>query len=214
MYLPNGHSRTTFTLALLAGAALALGGCDSLRNAAGQGKQSPDEFAVVTKAPLVIPPDFNLKPPAPGTAPVNQIEPTQAAQQALFSTADPATVASQLPPTMSAGERYFLAAANVQNADPSIRQQLASDAHGMRAGDSSFTNDVLFWKDTPPPPGSAAVDADAEARRVDAARNGSGAAGAPGAAPATAPAPRPTQNPDDAGSDDDGGSWLSHVWPF
>jgi len=206
------HSRTILTLALVASAAMALSGCEALRSASGSAKDSPDEFAVVTKAPLVIPPDFNLKPPAPGTAPTNQIEPTQAAQQALFSTADPNAVASALPATMSPGERYLLAAAGVQNADPAIRRQLASDARGMRAGDDSFTNDVLFWKGPEPAPGSTPVDADTEARRIDAARNGNGSVAAPGATPAPA---RPTQNPDDAGSDnnsdsDSGSSW----WPF
>ncbi|MEJ0044064.1 MAG: DUF3035 domain-containing protein [Rhizomicrobium sp.] len=200
------HSRTLYAFALVAGAAVALSGCEQLRSAAGQGKDSPDEFAVVTKAPLVIPPDFNLKPPAPGTAPTNQIEPTQSAQNALFS-ADQATVASTLPATMSPGERYFLAAAGVQNADPAIRQQIASDARGMRASDDSFANDVLFWKGPSPEPGSTAVDADAEARRVDAAR-----AGTPVAPGAPAAAPQPSLPDDSSKTNDDG--WLGGLWPF
>ncbi|HEY0302833.1 MAG TPA: DUF3035 domain-containing protein, partial [Rhizomicrobium sp.] len=141
-------SRSLLRATLLAGFALGLAGCSTLRDAAGGGKDSPDEFAVVTKAPLVIPPDFNLKPPAPGTAPINQVEPTQAAQNALFN-ADPATVAAALPATMSPGERYMLGAAGVQNADPSIRQQIASDTSGMRGSDDSFTNDLLFWSSAP-----------------------------------------------------------------
>ncbi|HMH65283.1 MAG TPA: DUF3035 domain-containing protein, partial [Rhizomicrobium sp.] len=100
---------------------MALTACEDLRKAAGLNKKSPDEFAVTTKAPLVIPPDFNLKPPAPGQEPANQIEPTQAAQNALFNT-DPATAAAALPATMSPGERYLLAYARVQDADPAIRQ--------------------------------------------------------------------------------------------
>ncbi|MEI9992587.1 MAG: DUF3035 domain-containing protein [Rhizomicrobium sp.] len=197
------QSRTLFALAFAAGAAFALSGCEQIRDAAGQGKDSPDEFAVVTKAPLVIPPDFNLKPPAPGTAPTNQTEPTQSAQSALFN-ADQATIASTLPATMSPGERYFLAAAGVQNADPAIRQQIASDARGMRASDDSFANSVLFWKGPTPEPGSTPVDADAEARRVDAAR-----AGSPAAAPG-APAPR---SPDDSSGTSDKGL-LDDLWPF
>ena len=58
--------------AMLGGVAVALIGCQSIREAAGVTKSPPDEFAVVTKAPLVIPPDFNLKPPKPGAAPTNQ----------------------------------------------------------------------------------------------------------------------------------------------
>ena len=48
---------------------VALAGCQSLRDAAGLQKKSPDEFAVTTKAPLVIPPDFNLRRPCPGRPP-------------------------------------------------------------------------------------------------------------------------------------------------
>jgi hypothetical protein len=191
------HPRSLLVVALLAG--LGLSGCEQLRDAAGVGKDSPDEFAVVTKAPLVIPPDFNLKPPAPGTAPANQIEPTQAAQNALFN-ADQATVAASLPATMSAGERYFLAAAGVQNADPAIRQQLASDQKGMRASDDDFASNVLFWQKPADTSGAVPVDADAEARRVDAARAG-GSSAAPPPPPASAPP-----------SSDHG--WLDDLWPF
>jgi hypothetical protein len=194
------HSRTILVIALLAGAT-ALSGCESIQEAAGRGKQSPDEFAVVTKAPLTIPPDFNLKPPAPGAAPANQIEPTQAAQNALFS-ADPATVAASLPPSMSEGERYMLAAAGVQNADPAIRQALASDTRGVRASDDSFASSVLFWNGPTPDPGNKAVDADGEARRIDSARAGNG-----NPAPANAP---PPPAPDNAPASDSGSSW----WPF
>lgn len=193
--------RKAFTLAIVAGAAVALAGCDTIRGAAGQGKESPDEFAVVTKAPLVIPPDFNLKPPAPGTAPLNQIEPTNAAQTALFN-ADPNTVAAAMPASMSMGERYLLANAGVQNADPSIRQAIAADGHGMRGADDDFTRNVLFWNGPTPVPGSTPVDGDTEARRVDAAR-----AGGATTAPAPAPAPPPPAKDDD-------GTLLDHLWPF
>ena len=199
------HSRSILRIALLLGIASALAGCQSLKDAAGGGKDSPDEFAVVTKAPLVIPPDFNLKPPAPGTAPTNQIEPTQAAQNALFN-ADPATVAATLPATMSPGERYLLGAAGVQNTDPTIRQQIASDTSGMRGADDSFTNDVLFWQAPPDGAGSKPVDADAEARNLDAAHAG-------GSAPATPPnGTRPPSPPPPADNNDD--DWLDHLWPF
>src|SRR5215475_3640085 len=67
-----------------------LSGCDSLRSAAGLTKKSPDEFAVTTKAPLVIPPDFNLRPPLPGAPPSNTLDPSSNAELALFSNnADP-----------------------------------------------------------------------------------------------------------------------------
>ena len=201
------YSRRVVQIALAVALAAAASGCSSLREAAGTTKDSPDEFAVVTKAPLSIPPDFNLRPPAPGAAPSNQIEPTNAAQSALFN-ADPATVAASMPPTMSMGERYLLASAGVQNADPAIRQQLASDIRGMRGADDSFASSVLFWNAPSTADSSTPVDADAEARRIDAARGG--AAAPAGTAPASAP-PAPAPAPSQSGDDD---SWLDHVWPF
>lgn len=180
------RSRRLLHLVLLGAIAAGMAGCDTIRDAAGQTKDSPDEFAVVTKAPLVIPPDFNLRPPAAGAAPTNQIAPTQAAQAALF-TADPATVAASLPATMSTGERYLLVKAGVQNADPTIRQEIASDTAATRAADDSFTNSLLFGSSTPTP--GTAVDADAEARRIDAEKAAGTATPAPNAPPATTPPP-------------------------
>jgi len=196
--------RRVVTLALIGGLAASLSACDSIRESAGFSKDTPDEFAVVTKAPLVIPPDFNLHPPAPGAAAANQVEPTQAAQAALFS-ADPNTVAASLPATMSTGERYLLANAHVQDADPGIRQQIAADAGNLRGSDDSFT-DALLFSGSSTPPGSTPVDADAEARRLESAR----AAGATGASPAPAGSATSAPPPPPEKTDDSGSSW----WPF
>ncbi len=163
------RSRHLLHFGIVCAVAACVAGCDTIRQAAGQDKQSPDEFAIVTKAPLVIPPDYNLHPPTAGAAPTNQIAPTQAAQAALFS-ADAATVAASLPATMSTGERYLLTNAGVQNADPAIRQEIASDAASTRAADDSFTNNLLFGGATPAT--DPAVNADAEARRIDAQKAG------------------------------------------
>ena len=38
--------------------ALGLGGCQSASKALGMSRVTPDEFRVVTKSPLVVPPDF------------------------------------------------------------------------------------------------------------------------------------------------------------
>ncbi len=132
--------------AILLLAASAVSGCDTLRSAAGQGKDAPDEFAIVTKAPLIIPPDYNLRPPKPGEAPLNQLEPTDAAEQSLFGT-DSATGTKALPSDMSAEERTLLAGAGVQNTDPTIRQDLATDFNKEeQAASDDFTNQVLFWQ--------------------------------------------------------------------
>ena len=97
-------SKQFVRLGVLAACGLALMGCQSIREAAGLGKQSPDEFAVVTKAPLIIPPDFNLRPPRDGAPPTNQVQPTDAAQSALFD--DPAAAAKRMSGDYSEAERH------------------------------------------------------------------------------------------------------------
>ena len=53
------------TMALAA--ALLAGGCEDTKEALGlSGKKAPDEFAVYAHAPLSLPPDYALRPPAPG----------------------------------------------------------------------------------------------------------------------------------------------------
>ncbi len=131
-------------LAVLGAVAFSLSACDSLRREAGITKQAPDEFAVVTKAPLIIPPNFNLRPPAPGAPPLNQEDPSDSAQAALFNGSDPATVAAGMPNNISMGERMLLANAKAQNTDPAIRAELAADSRASAAAaDQSFTDRVL-----------------------------------------------------------------------
>ena len=49
----------------------------------------PDEFAVQRQAPLVIPPDFSLVPPAPGAPRPTDTSTAQQAQSALFGAPQP-----------------------------------------------------------------------------------------------------------------------------
>ena len=52
-------------------------------------RQRPDEFAVQRQAPLVIPPDFALVPPAPGAPRPTDTSTAQQAQSALFGAPQP-----------------------------------------------------------------------------------------------------------------------------
>ncbi|OJT95542.1 MAG: hypothetical protein BGN82_10660 [Alphaproteobacteria bacterium 65-7] len=160
-------------LLLCAGSAA---GCGSLREAAGLAKKSPDEFAVSTKAPLIIPPDFNLRPPSPGAPPANTLDPASNAQAALFNTADPQTVANGMTGNFTGGEKMLLANAGVQNADPGVRTKLNFDRRSLQQADRSFTDRVLgtgATADTGRP-----VNADAEVNRNSASGRAGGRAAA------------------------------------
>jgi hypothetical protein len=74
-------------LSLLAVASLCsmalLCGCTSLRQMVGIDRVGPDEFAVESRAPLTIPPDFELRPPQPGAARPQEKSSGQQARQVI-----------------------------------------------------------------------------------------------------------------------------------
>ena len=66
---------------VLAAAVLGLSACNSI-NLGNRG--APDEFAVQRQAPLVVPPDFHLVPPAPGAPRPTEGTAQEQALEALF----------------------------------------------------------------------------------------------------------------------------------
>lgn len=62
---------------------LALPGCTNVRTMLGMDQSGPDEFAVESRAPLLIPPDFNLRPPQPGAARPNEVTAAERAQRVI-----------------------------------------------------------------------------------------------------------------------------------
>ena len=105
-----------FVTALLLLPALGLGGCAMLggRNAA------PDEFAVVRNAPLIIPPDYTLTPPAPGTASVSPADAQSQAIEALFGGPAPRSSA-ETSLLESAGRDRASVGAKSSAGDPNTR---------------------------------------------------------------------------------------------
>jgi len=157
------RSRNLAGLAAVSLALVSLSACESIRSAAGLTKQSPDEFAVVSKAPLIIPPDYNLRPPKPGAPPLNQVSPTESAEAALYSD-DPKAVASWISGSYSNGEKMLLAQTGAASATDGIRQQIAADNSGADSADEGFTDHLLF---STPDTGDAPLNADAEKARID-----------------------------------------------
>lgn len=150
------------SLLVLAVPALALGGC-GFGQAIGNGKIAPNEFEVVTKAPLVIPPDFSLKPPAPGAEAEPQTEAEMIAQRAMLGEAQAFT------PGMSTGERAMVAAAGATHADPLIRQVVDQEYANLIERGDDFADRMIFW-DKSKVPGERGIDAAAEAQRLDQAK--------------------------------------------
>jgi hypothetical protein len=147
-------------------AATGLAGCVSTRNALGLTKVTPDEFRVVTKAPLVVPPDFALRPPAPGKPRPQELQPESAARTALLGTRE--------GEARSDGEKLLVAKAGADKADPLIRYVVDDEFGDVAHKEKSFADKVMFWRTdkTAPKPiaaGSdtaAPIDAAAESDRI------------------------------------------------
>ncbi|WP_425410295.1 DUF3035 domain-containing protein [Hyphococcus sp.] len=112
-------------------------GC-GIGKAVGAGKNAPDEFAIATKAPLVVPPDYGLQPPRPGESRPQELSSSERAQQVLVGDTTAA------PPT--AGEQMLLRKAGAFGADNSIRVLLAAENGGRAEKDRSLANQLMFWQ--------------------------------------------------------------------
>jgi hypothetical protein len=185
--------RRAARLVLLAGASLAFAGCSDLSDALNGTKMPPDEFTVLTKSPLVIPPDYNLRPPQPGIASRNEPDPDDQARAALFQQ-DPAMQAASLGTDYSDGEKTLLAKTNALSVDPDIRKQLLMD-FGQDDQGPAFTQKVLYQNNAPGQPAAAVTAAPAPAAKPAPAAQPAGnpplieGTGAPYPPPRPAPAP-------------------------
>lgn len=121
------------SLSLTFALALVLGGCSALG-----GKNPPDEFAITTKAPLVVPPDYALSPPKPGESRPQELSSSERAQQVLLGDT------TSTPP--SEGEVLILSKSGALKADRNIRNILNAENGGRGEKDSSLANQLVFWK--------------------------------------------------------------------
>jgi len=119
-------------------AAVGLVGCQSTRKALGMNKVTPDEFRVVTKAPLVVPPDYALRPPAPGKPRPQELQPESAARNALLGQRD--------AETRTDGEKLLVAKAGADKADPLIRYVVDDEFGDVAHKEKSFADKVMFWR--------------------------------------------------------------------
>ena len=119
-------------------AALGLAGCSTASRALGLSKVVPDEFRVVTKAPLTVPPDYSLRPPTPGEPRPQELQPESAARQALLG--------ARGAESRSQGEKLLASKAGGDKADPLVRYVVDDEFGDLAHKEPSFADRVMFWK--------------------------------------------------------------------
>ncbi len=96
------------------------------------GRDRPDEFAVSRAAPLVVPPDFALAPPAPGAPRPQEADSSTQALQAMFG-----GQAQRSPLEANAGTQ-----AGAARAQPGIRSDVG-DPDTTVVDKGSVTRDII-----------------------------------------------------------------------
>ncbi|HYZ26985.1 MAG TPA: DUF3035 domain-containing protein [Geminicoccaceae bacterium] len=165
-------------------AILAACGQGSVQNALGMGKRSPDEFAVVSRAPLILPPDYGLRPPRPGESRPGVDTPGEQARASLLGQA-PAAPASadqaraapagadqevvsaafdQTSPVESSGERALVAQATTVPTDPDIRRKIGEENMQLAQVEQDLFTRLVKWRE--PASLGATIDPAAETQRL------------------------------------------------
>ncbi len=159
--------REDWKTALAVSGVLLLAGCSGVQEQFSLTSTPPDEFKVTTRAPLAVPPDFNLRPPAPGEPRPQEGTATQQAKQVIFRASGNAELT--LEEAMRAdgrtlGERALLIEAQADQAQSGIRQVVERESKTLREEDGYLYDVLVFWRDEEPP--GQIIDAEAEAKRL------------------------------------------------
>ncbi len=164
------NRRKMLRLGSVAALVLALGACgqlEGIKKQFGLTKQSPDEFRVVSHAPLTLPPDFTLRPPEPGVPRPQEGTATERARKAIFRVDEPKIKSLDLTVAAdgrSLGELSLLRSAGVDRADPKIRLLVDRETYAINAESDGFVERLIFWREKEMP--GVIVNASEESRRL------------------------------------------------
>ena len=147
------------SIALVAGAALALGACDVARTL-GIDREGPDEFQVLRHAPLTVPPDFRLRPPDPGAVRPQDVVQRDSTRQTLTGARGGASGSAE----RSDGESALISKLGGARVDSSFRQRIDKETAEIAAKNRRLLDDLIFWEDRETH--ASVVDAEAESKRL------------------------------------------------
>jgi hypothetical protein len=167
------HKLLILILPMVAGVLLVNSCTSQQSNVFGEEKKAPDEFAVYSRAPLSMPPDFGLRPPKPGVTRPQTIVPRNTAKEAILSssrTPSSATSdgnAAQAQADQTPGIVALLSNAGATHTNPDIRALINSETSSLsNSVDGGIAEKILFWRKNNTSLKSAVIDPAAEQRRI------------------------------------------------
>lgn len=138
---------------------MALTACSGAKEQLGLTRSSPDEFAVVKRAPLSMPPDYRLQKPRPGAPRPQEQSTSDQVKEAMFG-------AVRVQDGQTPGEATLLNKAGAQAADPAIRQKVDAETTDMAKKSVPVAKKILGLGGDPNAAPASVVDAKAEAERL------------------------------------------------
>ncbi len=131
---------------VLVAVALVATGCSNVRESIIPSKRAPDEFAVYTRAPLNLPPEYNLRAPAPGTERPQAVSPRDVVEEAVLGSSSRVTDPNADPAQNSSpGLQALLDNTGASSADPAIRAIINQETSILAEEDASVLERIMFW---------------------------------------------------------------------
>jgi len=150
-------TKRVLLLALL----LCVSACSSVKRELGVDRNSPDEFMVVKRAPLTLPPDYTLRPPS-ATGSVPDSTATEA-ETAVFGK-------TPAPAAKNESDSVFLNKLGADNVSADIRAQIDAENGYIAVQNRTVADKLIYWNDANPPlvndKDASVIDAAAEAERL------------------------------------------------
>ena len=144
MYLGAKVQQKILRLAWVAVAATAVSGCILFGD---DRRTGPDEFGVVSRAPLSQPPDYSLRPPRDGAKRPNEAPPREQAREQLFSQGKDGRLAQRdsAGDPRSPGEEALLKHAGALGVNPDIRLVVDRE-NGRVREEEPLVDQLVFGK--------------------------------------------------------------------
>ncbi len=141
---------------------ISISGCSKVHKELGFGRNSPDEFTVVKRAPLSLPPEYDLLPPDPDRqtkATSNGRDLTEQAQSIVFGEDN-----TDLTESSFSSEATLLNNIGVTDANPDIRKTIDRETgYVVLDEEKNISEKILFWKDNNEP---SIINATEEQERI------------------------------------------------
>tara|TARA_Y100001970_G_C13656902_1_gene566338 strand:- start:53 stop:469 length:417 start_codon:yes stop_codon:yes gene_type:complete len=126
-----------FIIVMVMSLPIVLTGCGSeLAKVLGTDKLPPDEFTILTKPNLIIPPEYNLRPPAEGEVRPTPQQPSRELQALLFNNSNSADDFSQ-------SEINLMTGADVAESVPNIKEVLDSEMRDVEEVNENLKTQIL-----------------------------------------------------------------------